>query len=220
MIPGANLSRTNLTLRASSTFGKDDRWSIDAKVQYINTLAENRPISGARGNNAFYTIFNMPTTIDIRDFSSPVKDEYGEMIWWSKGGINPYWSKDYNPNKDSRNRFLMNGSLKYKFTDWLDAEIKAGSDMYFTEGEEKLYAGSPTNNKNSRYSTSEKKFFENNFSFLISGHKDELFGKFGGNFSFGGNLMERKSTGLDNAMGKLTAPDLFSLANGDKKICQ
>ena len=88
-------------------------------------------------------------------------------------------------------------------------EIKAGSDMYFTEGEEKLYAGSPTNNKNSRYSTSEKKFFENNFSFLISGHKDELFGKFGGNFSFGGNLMERKSTGLDNAMGKLTAPDLF-----------
>ncbi len=29
--------------------------------------------------------------------------------------------------------------------------------------------------------------------------------------------MERKSTGLDNAMGKLTAPDLFSLANGDKK---
>ena len=30
----------------------------------------------------------------------------------------------------------MNGSLKYKFTDWLDAEIKAGSDMYFTEGEE------------------------------------------------------------------------------------
>ena len=90
----------------------------------------------------------MPTTIDIRDFSSPVKDEYGEMIWWSKGGINPYWSKDYNPNKDSRNRFLMNGSLKYKFTDWLDAEIKAGSDMYFTEGEEKLYAGSPTNNDN------------------------------------------------------------------------
>ena len=34
---------------------------------------------------------------------------------------------------------------------------------------------------------------------------------------FGGNLMERKSTGLDNSMGKLTAPDLFSLANGDKK---
>ena len=67
MIPGANLSRTNLTLRASSTFGKDDRWSIDAKVQYINTLAENSTISGARGNNANYTIFYMTANIELRD---------------------------------------------------------------------------------------------------------------------------------------------------------
>lgn len=36
-IPGATLDRTNLTLRAFYTFGKDDRWSLDAKVQYINT---------------------------------------------------------------------------------------------------------------------------------------------------------------------------------------
>ena len=38
----------------------------------------------------------------------------------------------------------------------------------------------------------------------------------GGNFSFGGNLMERKSTGIEASMGKLTAPDLFSLNNGPK----
>lgn len=216
MIPGAKLNRTNLTLRAASTFGNDDRWSLDAKVQYINTEAKNRPIGGSRGNNAFYTIFNMPTTIDVRDFVDPVRNVAGEMIWWSKDGMNPYWTKDYNPNKDIRNRFLLNGSLKYKFTDWLDAEIKAGSDMYFTEGEEKLYTGSALNNSNSRYSTSENKFYENNFSFLISGHKDALLGKFGGNFTLGGNLMERRSSGLEMAQGKLTAPNLFSLANGSK----
>ena len=38
----------------------------------------------------------------------------------------------YNTNQDKRNRFLLNGSLKYQITDWLNAEIKAGSDMYFT----------------------------------------------------------------------------------------
>ena len=217
MIPGAKLNRTNLTLRASSTFGNNDRWSIDAKVQYINTEAKNRPINGARGNNAFYTVFNMPTTIDIRDFSGPVRNAAEEMIWWSKGGLNPYWMKDYNPNRDIRNRFLLNGSLKYKFTDWLDAEIKAGTDMYFTEGEEKLYTGSSINNKNSSYSTRENKFYENNFSFLISGHKDAILGKFGGTFTFGGNLMERRSSGLEGAQSLLTAPNLFSLNNGDKK---
>ena len=67
------------------------------------------------------------------------------MYWWEKGsGQNPYWAKDYNTNQDKRNRFLLNGSLKYQITDWLNAEIKAGSDMYFTETETKLYAGSPS----------------------------------------------------------------------------
>ena len=215
-IPGSELHRTNLTLRASSSFGKDDRWSVDAKVQYINSLANNRPQGGSRDANAFYTVFNLPTTIDIRDFSSPLKDEYGNMTWWNRSGVNPYWLKEYNPNKDSRNRFLMYGSLKYKITEWLDAEIRAGSDMYFTERDDKLYAGSTINDGDSRYTMGEQKFYENNFSFLISGHKDHIFGNWGGNFSFGGNLMERKSTGVEVSMGKLTAPDLFSLNNGPK----
>lgn len=215
-IPGSELHRTNLTLRASSSFGKDDRWSVDAKVQYINSLANNRPQGGSRDANAFYTVFNLPTTIDIRDFSSPLKDEYVNMTWWNRSGVNPYWLKEYNPNKDSRNRFLMNGSLKYKITEWLDAEIRAGSDMYFTERDDKLYAGSTINDGDSRYTMGEQKFYENNFSFLISGHKDHIFGNWGGNFSFGGNLMERKSTGVEVSMGKLTAPDLFSLNNGPK----
>lgn len=215
-IPGSELHRTNLTLRASSSFGKDDRWSVDAKVQYINSLANNRPQGGSRDANAFYTVFNLPTTIDIRDFSSPLKDEYGNMTWWNRSGVNPYWLKEYNPNKDSRNRFLMNGSLKYKITEWLDAEIRAGSDMYFTERDDKLYAGSTINDGDSRYTMGEQKFYENNFSFLISGHKDHILGNWGGNFSFGGNLMERKSTGVEVSMGKLTAPDLFSLNNGLK----
>lgn len=215
-IPGSELHRTNLTLRASSSFGKDDRWSVDAKVQYINSLANNRPQGGSRDANAFYTVFNLPTTIDIRDFSNPLKDEYGNMTWWNRSGVNPYWLKEYNPNKDSRNRFLMNGSLKYKITEWLDAEIRAGSDMYFTERDDKLYAGSTINDGDSRYTVGEQKFYENNFSFLISGHKDHIFGNWGGNFSFGGNLMERKSTGVEVSMGKLTAPDLFFLNNGPK----
>lgn len=86
-IPGSELHRTNLTLRASSSFGKDDRWSVDAKVQYINSLANNRPQGGSRDANAFYTVFNLPTTIDIRDFSSPLKDEYGNMTWWNRSSI-------------------------------------------------------------------------------------------------------------------------------------
>ena len=214
-IPGATLDRTNLTLRAFYTFGKDDRWSLDAKVQYINTNADNRPMTGSNDQNMFRTIYQLPSSMDIRDYSNPLTDE-GKINWYNNSGMNPYWAELYNTNHDTRNRFLMNASLKYKFTDWLNAEIKAGSDMYNTESNNKLYAGSNRNNGNSQYSLEEKKFYENNFSFLISAQKDHLIDKFGGTMTFGGNLMERKTTGLKGDATKLTVPNLFNLLNSSK----
>ncbi len=214
-IPGAKLARTNLTLRAAYTFGKDDRWSLDAKVQYINTNAKNRPMTGSNDQNMFRTIYQLPSSMDIQDYKNPLTDE-GKINWYNNGGMNPYWAELYNTNQDSRNRFLMNASIKYKFTDWLNAEIKAGSDMYNTESNNKLYAGSNRNNGNSQYSLEEKKFYENNFSFLISAQKDHLIDKIGGAMTFGGNLMERKLTGLKGDATKLTVPDLFNLLNSSK----
>ena len=216
-IPGAEYSRTNMMLRASSTFGPDDRWSLDAKVQYILSDATNRPISGNNSNNSFYTMFTLPSTLDITQFKNSVDPATGKMRWWQDGAaLNPYWAADYNTNQDVRNRFLLNGSLKYKFTDWLNAEIKAGSDMYFTETEGKLYAGSPRST-NGSYSFGEQKFYENNFSFMITAQKDRFLGDFGGTATFGGNMMERKSTGLSASTGnKLITPNWFWLSNAEK----
>ena len=215
-IPGAEYSRTNMMVRASSTFGKDDRWSLDAKVQYILSDAKNRPLSGANDNNYFLTMFSMPSTMDITRFQQAVDPTTGKMFWWQKGsGLNPYWGADYNTNQDVRNRFLLNGSVKYKFTDWLNAEIKAGSDMYYTETESKLYSGSPLST-NGRYSTGEQKFYENNFSFLITAQKDRFLGDWGGTATIGGNMMERKSTGVSASLGTMIVPDWFWLSNGNK----
>lgn len=215
-IPGANLNRTNFTLRASSTFGKDDRWSLDAKIQYINTGAENRPLIGNTPSNSFLIIYNLPSSLDIRDYSNPLTDE-GKMYWWSPNGLNPYWLEKYNLNADNRSRFLLNASLKYKITDWLNVELRGGSDMYFTESTEKTYAGASTlNNGNSSYSLNEQRFYENNFSFLFTAQKDNLIDKIGVSATFGGNLMERKSTGLKNRASKLTVPNLFNINNSSK----
>ena len=213
-IPGAKYNRSNLTSRIFTNFGNDDRWSLDAKIQYIRSYAKNRPISGANTNNYFYTMFTMPISLDITQFKNSINPENGNMYWWEKGsGQNPYWAKDYNTNEDLRNRFLLNFALKYQFTDWLSAEAKAGSDMYFTESETKLYAGSPSS-RTGRYSFGEHKFYENNFSLLLTAQKDNVIGKFGGVATLGGNLMERKSTGLSSSLKELIAPNLFWLTNG------
>ena len=222
-IPGAKLDRTNFTLRASSTFGKDDRWSFDGKIQYINTGAENRPLLGKNDSNAFLANYQLPASLDIRDFSNPL-DEDGNMYWWSPKGLNPYWLEKYNLNEDSRSRFLLNASLKYKFTDWLNLELRAGSDMYFTESTAKVYAGAKNlNNGNSSYELNEQRFYENNFSFLLSAQKDNLIDKIGVTATFGGNLMERKSTGLKNRAGLLTVPNLFNInnsSNADRTVTE
>lgn len=214
-IPGADLARTNLMMRALSKFGKDDRWTLDAKIQYINTAANNRPISGANDSNVFNTIYMLPRSMDIRDFSNAVTED-NKMIWYGGGQqINPYWSKDHVLSTDKRDRFLMFGSLKYQFTDWLNAEIKAGSDMYFTDFVNKTYTGSSLPN---RYSIAQDRFYENNYSFLVSASKDNLFGNWGGAFTFGGNMMMRQKKKLTASPDALEVPDLFTLGNAKNKV--
>lgn len=214
-IPGADYKRTNLTTRIASSFGKDDRWTLDGKVQYINSYAKNRPISGQNSNNYFYAMYSFPITLDITRFKQATDPTDGSMYWWAKGSsTNPYWAKDHSTNEDNRNRFLMNYSLKYAFTDWLNAEIRFGSDMYFTETETKLTSGGP-DSTTGRYSSGEQKFYENNYSFLITAQKDRVFGNWGGVVTFGGNLMQRKSTGLNNSVSALIIPDLFWITNSE-----
>lgn len=218
-IPGADLSRTNMMARAISKFGKDNKWTTDTKIQYINTNAENRPVGGVNASNPFITMYMLPRSLDIRDFSNPV-DDMGKMVWYESSTspqINPYWLRDYRLSQDIRERFLMHGSLKYQFTDWLNAEVKGGTDMYFTQFENKTYAGSPLT-ASGRYGFGEEKFYENNFSALISSQKDNVFGKWGLGATIGGNIMQRKNTGVHANPDELNVPNLFTFGNAKNKL--
>jgi TonB-linked SusC/RagA family outer membrane protein len=211
IIPGAKLIRTNLTARAISKFGKDDRWTADTKIQYINSDAKNRPANGINLNNVFTSLYQMPRSIDIRQLNPP-KDSAGRMIWYNEktSHLNPYWAKQYNLNEDIRDRFLMHGTLKYNFSPFISAQIEGGADKYTTTTESKTYAGSPASNS---YSLGKETFTETNLSALIAGHKDNMIGKFGGAFTVGGNLMTQERSRLSNTAGTLVVPDLFSLTN-------
>lgn len=220
-VPGATLGRNNMMLRGTSTFGKDDKWHFDAKIQYIRIQAGNRPISGSNVNaNYMLKMYTMPVSIDIRDFKDAV-DANGEMFFFGEKdamGSNPWWYAKYSTNQDVRNRFLMNTSLAYDFTDWLSAEIRIGSDMYFTETESRFYAGNKiAGSYTGSYSVGESRFYENNFSFLLKAQKDHLFGDLGASATFGGNLMDRENRGLSSSQGTLQIPNLFDVNNGANK---
>ncbi|MDO4229374.1 MAG: SusC/RagA family TonB-linked outer membrane protein [Capnocytophaga sp.] len=211
-IPGATLERLNLISRAVSRFGKDEKWTTDFKIQYINSKVKNRPIGGQRNINVFNTLVDLPSTVDITEFSAAT-DAFGNHIWYNTTGLNPYWLAKYNTNQDSRDRFMMNGSVKYQFTDWFNAEVKAGTDLYTTNVENKTYGRSPRT-ATGFYSLGKDTFNETNLSFLLSAQKNDLFGKIGMAATFGGNLMKRHSSGLSINAGELEVPDLFTVTNG------
>lgn len=60
IFPGNKLSRTNLTSRVTSKFGKDDRWVSDVKLSYNNTQGFNRPING-KDRSSIYAILMFAT---------------------------------------------------------------------------------------------------------------------------------------------------------------
>lgn len=211
IIPGNKLTRLNFTSKATTRFGKDSRWTSDVKMSYNNTSGYNRPING-RDVSSVYVLYMLPRSLDISDFSAAT-NEFGKMLWYPGAPgpqSNPYWQYQYNLNRDSRNRFIMNGSLKYAFTDWLDAEVRAGGDLYTTNTEGKTYLGSPRTNS---YSTGKQTFTEMNYSALIKAQKDNIWGRIGGTATFGGNLMEQKFNSLSVNTGALEVPNLFSPTN-------
>jgi TonB-linked SusC/RagA family outer membrane protein len=211
-IPGAKLIRNNLMARTVSKFGNGDKWTLDTKVQYINSTAENRPQAGSNPNNYFSTLVNMPTSIDVRNYKNAVKPD-GTMNWWGPGPeLNPYWAQKYNLNQDVRNRFLLNASLKYQFNTWLSLEGKGGADTYSTNGSNRAYGGAPGNPGGS-YGINNASFTETNYSGLLTAKKDNLFGKWGGVVTLGGNLMNQQRAFLGAGAGTLNVPNLFQLNN-------
>ncbi|MGN6541926.1 MAG: SusC/RagA family TonB-linked outer membrane protein [Ginsengibacter sp.] len=209
IIPGAKLSRNNLTARAVTKFGNDDHWTLDTKVQYINATANNRSLEGQNGS-IFATIYNLPRTLNIQNFENPL-DTNKNMFWWQKGsGMNPYWAAKYNLNSDTRNRYLLYATLRHQFTSWLTAEATAGADMYNTNTEAKTYAGSPSNNS---YSIGKQTYQQTNYSGMITAKKDNLFGKLGGSIMVGGNMMAWQNSAISISANPLRVPNLFSVGN-------
>lgn len=216
--PESKLNKTNITLRATTFLDEAEKWKVDAKVNYINLNAHNRPIQGVNPSNAFNTIYNLPRSLNVADFKNSV-DEDGNMIWWDASKNpqeNPYWVTKYRQNNDTRNRLLGNIALKYAPTNWFNIELRGGTDYYTTTKNEKVYAGGNTT-PSGLYSKGSETFYENNYSFLATANKDNLIDRLGGFVTFGGNLMIQRRTKMNASAGELLVPNLFSLNNGINK---
>ncbi|MFD0796257.1 SusC/RagA family TonB-linked outer membrane protein [Maribacter chungangensis] len=212
-IPNASFKRFNFTTRAVSNFGPNKRWTTDVKIQYTAANAQNRPLGGENINNVHRSIIGLPRTLNLNDFRNPV-DEFGNMVWFlESNSVNPFWAAQNNLNQDSRDRFLLNGAIKYKLNDWITAELRGGADMYTNNAETKQFSGSPLS-PNGRFSLSKDVFIEENYLAIVNGSKSDILGKLGFSFTAGAQLMQQRRDGISGNAGELEVPNLFSLNNG------
>ncbi|MBE8719982.1 SusC/RagA family TonB-linked outer membrane protein [Sphingobacterium pedocola] len=215
LIPGSSMSRLNLLTRVTTNFGENKKWSSDVKAQYMNIDAKNRPIAGQNQSNMYNSLFLFPRSLDITEFEAATEGN-GNMLWFGNGNeVNPYWIEKYRLNNDKRDRFLLSGSLKYDFNEWLNAEAKLGSDIYYTTIDNRTYAGSPlTDDGEGSYSFGNNNFYENNYMFSLNARKDNLWGKWGGAASLFGQIMTTKSEYRTTEIGQLIIPNVFNPNNG------
>ncbi len=210
---GQKYARLNLSARTHSKLGSDERLTLDTKILYNNSKRRNRPQGGVNVSNVFRTMYMLPRSLNVSNFN-PSTDKFGNMIWYApSGSVNPYWAANYRRNTDNRNRFILNATIQYDFTDWLNAKIQASGDIYNNNTQAKVFAGSPIID-NGQFSLGKKDYSETNYKALITAEQDNLFGKLGGKVFVGGNLMNRKITSLNSNSGSLEVPNLFTLNNG------
>ncbi|WP_270089472.1 SusC/RagA family TonB-linked outer membrane protein [Sphingobacterium sp. SYP-B4668] len=209
--PGMKLNRLNLINRVTSKFGERNQWSTDVKVQYMKNMAYNRAVGGQNGGNYYAQALLFPRSLDLTQFKEGMDVLGTEQTWYLEdSGINPYWAAHNKLSNDTRDRYLMNATVKYDFNDWLSADARFGTDTYTTKYDSKTYTGSHINNS---YSNGTDKFFENNYILSLHAKKDNLFGKWGGNASLYGQIMERDRNSLSASAGSLRVPNLFTLGN-------
>lgn len=209
-IPNSKFERFNFMAKMNSNFGANKRWTSEVKVQYISTKAKNRPSGGKGDGNYYPNILLMPQNIDIRDYEEGQRQNDVKSRWITPNGINPYWSAYNGLNADKKDRFLLNGYLKYQFNNWLSGDVRAGTDFYALNADARVWTGSSRRNS---YATNEEKFYENNYIASLTAKRDNLFGNWGGAFSIYGQMMESRTKAIYFSTQNLIVPNVFSVNN-------
>ncbi len=207
----------------------NDKLTLNGSLDYTRNDGVNRPGQGYVGSimEGLYVWFGRQVDMQaLKDNwtksatlnNGPTNREFN---WNYSYHNNPYFMQYADGEGDSRDRVIANGSATYKFTDWLTATLRSGTDTYryninsnFAAGDIELNNGSTTVNPayNGAFANIGETFTENNTDFLLSANHDftshfALTGTFGGN--------RRYTTDNQNAVtvNGIIQPGIYNVSN-------
>ena len=215
MVPNSAFKKVSTAL--AGTANLTDRLSADASVQYVKNGAQNRPGTGYDAVNPMTEFVWFGRQVDVSALRT-FRDEDGNQVNWNNNyHNNPYWLAYANHQSDTRDRVIGVASVSYKFTDWLNGTVRAGTDYYREERGADIAAGTIGGILGGDYLEGgfyDQEIFnrETNFDVLLTGQRP-LSDDFDLNFTLGSNF--RTSGYSTNFIGtdRLVVPGTYNIGN-------
>jgi TonB-linked SusC/RagA family outer membrane protein len=226
IIPNEFLRR--LSGSATGSLKASDRLSLDGSLNYIRNDGANRPGQGYVGGimEGLFVWFGRQVDMNaLKNYQQGAALNNGpsnrEFNWNYSYHNNPYFMQYANPETDQRDRVIANGSATYKFTDWLNATARTGTDTYrynintsYAGGNIELNNGSNTVNPAyaGAFTLIGDTYTENNTDLIVNANRDvtthlTLNGTVGGNRRY-------SSQGTNSvAVNGITVADIYNVAN-------
>ncbi len=146
--PNNTLARNNINFHETAKF-MDGKLTADGNANYINQQLDNSPAIGFY-SNPLTGLYFFPRGMNILPYKQkyelpPVSGGNGAPTqnWPFTEDVqqNPWWIINKNTNENTRNRFVINASLKYDINPWLSIQGRGALDQSQDVGDQKYYAG-------------------------------------------------------------------------------
>ncbi len=208
--------RHNFDFKIDNTIS--DKLSFFSKLSYIVEDVDNKPFTGER-NDATGSIYHAPASIPLSEMQNyEYTDALGNLrqSYWVPGSIylsNPYWKMNRQLFFEQKRRLIGLIQAKYKFTSWLDLQVRGSLDRTDESTEEKMYNDSyELSGNGSLYNLYDGNRRATNVDALLA-FKQDLSKSFNLTGYLGGSIQETKYESVGTVANGLNKLDFFFMSN-------
>lgn len=214
VVPNSEFSSNSVSLRVTSNL--TDRLRIDGRANYFRHLGTNRPgLGGQLAQNTFLNMQMQARFIDmewLKDYKNPDGTPKNAS---SRYPSNPYWLVNERQNSDTRDRVYGFLSASYDITNWLNLNVRGGTDTYLDQRFMRAALHDP-GDRDGRVENRAFRIQENNYDFLLNA-MGNITADFTGSIAFGGNYLTRSSEQTGITGTQLNIPGLYHINNANSR---
>jgi TonB-linked SusC/RagA family outer membrane protein len=221
MVPNNTLGRTTAALSGGARVSQ--KFSANGNVTYIQNAGNNRPGTGYDEANPMMDFIWFGRQVDIAALKNSHVDPNGDQISWNYSYHNsPWWTQYQNHNRDQRDRVLGVASGTYRFTDWLRATVRTGTDFYRNFNTYQFAAGWIGGGFDGDYSRGGFQDFtrfnqETNTDLLVTAQRN-LMSNLGLTVNLGGNKRVNHYRQEHFGTDQLVIPGIYNIGNTAKPV--